>query len=281
LVYLGEAAKAKLLPAALNPEQCYLVLLAGHQVGMEPLESLGAFFVVNGKVSMEAHTMLALVHRKGIGYVEFGECSTERAVVTGHNTKSGTSYRSEFTAEDAKTAGLWGKNDVWKKFPRNMLKWRALADCCRTCFPEMLGKVYTPDEAEAIDTPYTVTHETVEPYTGPPPRYVDPDAVLRAVEAAGLTYEQMAGILGKRPGWTVATVPVAWVDRLEELFGPPVEPEPEPDPDDAALREEAARAEAADAAPIPSSPGAGREYARQQQETPAEDGQPDLFAETQ
>jgi hypothetical protein len=53
-----------------------------------------------------------------------------------------------FSLEDAKRAKLDGK-DVWKAYPRAMLRSRAVSEVVRTAFPECIAGLYTPEEMGA------------------------------------------------------------------------------------------------------------------------------------
>ncbi|MBK8271408.1 MAG: recombinase RecT, partial [Planctomycetes bacterium] len=50
-----------------------------------------------------------------------------------------------WTLETAKEAELAGK-DMWKKFPRAMLRARVISEGIRTVFPGVLAGMYTPEE---------------------------------------------------------------------------------------------------------------------------------------
>jgi hypothetical protein len=53
--------------------------------------------------------------------------------------------------EQAKRAGLATK-DVWKQYPRAMLRARVVSEGIRTIFPGVLGGLYTPEEVQDFDT---------------------------------------------------------------------------------------------------------------------------------
>jgi len=52
--------------------------------------------------------------------------------------KDGTTWEEAFTLQDAKKAGLLGK-DTWAKYPRKMLFHSAMRDLARNFFPEVIG----------------------------------------------------------------------------------------------------------------------------------------------
>lgn len=72
--------------------------------------------------------------------------------------------------DKAKRAGLAGK-DVWKAYPRAMLRSRVVSEGIRTVLPGVLGGKYTPEEAMHI--------ETVEP--------ISVEAFIAGAERPGLS----------------------------------------------------------------------------------------------
>jgi len=113
-------------------------------MGFKAVQSLQAIHVINGKITLSAQAMLALV-KKG--------CPTVEVVITGDSTKSTcvmvdgkSSYTSEWDIAKATSMGLWGRGS-WAKQPATMLRWRAVSEACRIMFPHILLGLYTDDEA--------------------------------------------------------------------------------------------------------------------------------------
>lgn len=222
--FLTIAKSGGLLPTGIADDAALLIILGGYQVGWTPLTALKRFYVVQGRLAMEAAGIAQLVHEKRLGGFEVLEATPEQATVRATNQSTGTTFTGTYTKADSVAAGLWGKHE---KNPRQQLLWKCIAWVLRVVYPEHLGFIEDRDDADAIATPFAVTHETVEPYQGPPPRFVSTDAILQAAEAAGLDYAQMAAELGKR-GWRVDQVPARYGEDLAAIFGPPVAKQPEP-----------------------------------------------------
>jgi hypothetical protein len=62
----------------------------------------------------------------------------------------GGSVTITWTIAQAKTAGLTNK-DVWKAYPRAMLRSRVISEAIRTVYPGVAVGVYTPEEVESFD----------------------------------------------------------------------------------------------------------------------------------
>jgi hypothetical protein len=55
---------------------------------------------------------------------------------------------SRFSVEDAKRAGLWGKQGPWTAYPKRMLSMRARGFAIRDCFADVLKGLITAEEAQ-------------------------------------------------------------------------------------------------------------------------------------
>jgi hypothetical protein len=62
---------------------------------------------------------------------------------------SGGKITIDWTMERAKAAGLAGK-EVWKQYPRNMLRSRVISEAIRTVYPGVLSGCYLEDEIEPM-----------------------------------------------------------------------------------------------------------------------------------
>lgn len=147
-------SKSGLIPAGLNtPEKVCVALEWGHELQLSPMVAVNNIAVINGKPTLSADLMGALVKRSpeygGIEWIEQteqkAECVITRILPNGKEEK----YTSSFTMEDARNAGLTGK-DVWKKYPKRMLKHRCMAYGLRDVFPDLLAGLYEPEEMESI-----------------------------------------------------------------------------------------------------------------------------------
>ncbi len=145
-------AKSGLIPQGLNtPEKVCVALQWGAELGLSPMVAVNNVAVVNGKPTLSADIMHAIVrHNPEYGGLKWNcqdekkaECIITRVMPNG--IKEETIGR--YTWEDAQKAGLTGK-DNWKKYPARMLKHRALSYALRDAFPDALAGIYMPEEME-------------------------------------------------------------------------------------------------------------------------------------
>jgi hypothetical protein len=141
---------------AKTPEQAFVAIATGMELGLKPMQALRNIVVVQGRPTFSADGGFAVVRN----HPEYGGIRWEkqddkeaRCVIT-RISKGGQlkeEFPGSFTIKEAATAGLANK-DNWKNYPARMLRARALSYACRDAFPDVLNGLYTPDEI-APDTP--------------------------------------------------------------------------------------------------------------------------------
>lgn len=142
------AVAAGLVPRGLTPEQAYLSLLAGRELGLSDVQSLRLVQAIEGRISLTAQAMGGLLQRAG-GVIVWHEVSDEVADV--EVRFSGSIRRTRWTIDMARRAGLAGRG-TWSRYPLAMLSARALSDACRYAAPSVLAGVYDPEELASIPT---------------------------------------------------------------------------------------------------------------------------------
>ena len=145
-------AAGRLLPRSLqNPEAAFTVIMAGRELGLTAMQSLRSIYFFDGKLTMSADLMVSLVKRSPVcKSLELIEHTDERVTYETHRVGEEKPTRMSWTIEDAKRAGLMGK-DNWKKHPRQMLRARCAAEICRAVYPDVMLGVYDTDELASTD----------------------------------------------------------------------------------------------------------------------------------
>lgn len=147
--YAKALAASDLLPHAYRgkPANVLVALALGDALGIAPTTALYGINVIQGKPTLSAETMRAIVlaHGHRFDVVTFTEL--EAVVACARRERPGDVSTFAFTIEDARRAGLVGGN--YEKFPKAMLLARATSQACRAVFADVLAGVsYTPDELE-------------------------------------------------------------------------------------------------------------------------------------
>ena len=147
--------KSGALPSSItNGAQLTMVFLAGYEAGMKPMESLNAFYIVNGKLTMYGDAVIRQLKRNGykVAWIETTDkLATVKLTSPGIGEEEQDTHTETFTIEDATRAGLAGKA-TWKAFPKDQLRWKAVGRAIRFFCPEVLGGVsYLKEEAEDFE----------------------------------------------------------------------------------------------------------------------------------
>jgi hypothetical protein len=148
--YARELANSGLLPAAFrrNPANVLFAVEYGDMLGLAPMAAITGIHVIEGKPSASAGLISALVRRAGHKLRITGDARSATCQIVRCDDPEYT-FEVTFTIDDAKTAGLTGK-DVWKKYGASMLKARAITQCARdACEEALFGLHYTPEELGA------------------------------------------------------------------------------------------------------------------------------------
>lgn len=153
VTYAKHLAQAGLLPKAYHgqPGNVLLAVEMGESLGIPTMTAISSIHIVDGKPTASAGLMSALVRRAGHRLRVTGDDTRAVAEIVRADDPDFT-FRSEWTMERAKAAGLAGKG-VWKSYPAAMLKARAISEVARDACQEALsGVIYTPEELGATIT---------------------------------------------------------------------------------------------------------------------------------
>lgn len=126
-----------------NPVQALALMLVAQSEGLHPATAARDYHVIQGRPALKADAMLAKFQASG-GKVDWVAYTETRCEATFSHPQGGK-VTVAWTIEMAKNAGLTGK-DVWKQFPRAMLRARVISEGIRTVYPAVLCGLYTPEE---------------------------------------------------------------------------------------------------------------------------------------
>ena len=198
-----------------NAAQVAAVILSGREMGVPPMASLRNFFLIEGKVGMDASFVLGRMLSAGVTHEWLRDDDTGAVV---RLTRLGSKpYESSFTKEDAVRAGLWSKN-IWKQYPRAMLRARAITAGARAYAPDVFaGAVYTAEELRGGDEEHApqAAPQRIESVAAAvvassgadvPALPSATERLLEAIAVAGSEVElQQIKELGVNPAWKTMT----------------------------------------------------------------------------
>lgn len=135
-----------------SAEQAMAIMLKGYELGLSLTASFEFIQQIQGRPALSPRGALALIHQ----CPELEDMKIEEkpgACTVWMKRKNGLGYTCTFTLKDAETAGLVKEDSGWKKYPANMLRWRAIGFCADVVFPDVIGGMKRADELGADITP--------------------------------------------------------------------------------------------------------------------------------
>lgn len=137
-------------PIRNNPPAVMATILRGHELGVSAMHALQQIDFIKGRPALRSELMRALVQAHG-HEIWTEEFTTTRVVLCGNRQGGQHVQKVGWTMDDAKRAGLSGKEN-WRNYPRAMLLARATGELCRLMFADVLaGMSYTLEELQDLD----------------------------------------------------------------------------------------------------------------------------------
>lgn len=171
-----------------NVAQLVMVLQAGYEAGLKPIESMNSLYIVNGSINFWGKAVVRRLREHGYK-IQYLEESDEHCTAKVTNDKTGEEYEETFAFADADASG-WTTQPVWengRRTDRTQLKagwlpgqnrklkmrYGALSSIIKSYIPEVLGSA--TDIAEIaqdyqvieLDEEKTTTKKVETPKSGP------------------------------------------------------------------------------------------------------------------
>lgn len=132
-----------------NPQSVLMAIQAGRELGMKPIESINGMMVINGQIKLWGTALTGRITQ--LGYkIKWGECTAQNASVSVIDPDGVETGVETYTIEDAKTAGLLGKQN-WRGHAKTMLRWRVLSNCIKFNFPHLLQGYSLVEDDDNVD----------------------------------------------------------------------------------------------------------------------------------
>jgi hypothetical protein len=134
--------KSQMIPQK-TPEAAIAVMLKAHELGVTPMVGFANMFFFDGKLGMSADLMTALFIQKAGGQIQVLEW-TDKVCRIRFSRAGWEPSEVEYTEEDAKAAGLLGKQN-WKN-RKAMLSARCRSMGVRLLAPDVFAGTYSTEE---------------------------------------------------------------------------------------------------------------------------------------
>lgn len=128
-------------------DEIVAVILAGHELGLQPMTSLKSIDVIQGQPALRAHAMRGLLQANG-HEIELVESTDTYCKMRGRRKGAVDWQVVEWDIPRVQRMGLLGK-DQWKKQPKTMLVARATGEISRLVASDALhGMPYAAEELD-------------------------------------------------------------------------------------------------------------------------------------
>ena len=149
MTFSNMLAESDLVPKDFRgkPGNCLIAIQWGSELGLKPLQALSNIAVVNGRAALWGDAVIALVRSSPL-------CEYVQESDDGHTATCRAKRRGEpeqvvkFSMDDAKQAGLAGKQGPWTQYPKRMRQMRARAFALRDVFPDVLRGMPMAEEVQ-------------------------------------------------------------------------------------------------------------------------------------
>lgn len=194
-------AKSSIVPKDYqgSPGNVLVAVQWGAEIGLPPLQAMQNIAVINGRPAIWGDAVIGLVRGSGLLESIVEDIEADHATCTVKRRGEEPVTRT-FTVEDAKRAGLFGKQGPWQQYPKRMLQMRARSWALRDVFPDVLRGVHIGEEAQDMPSEKDMGQaEQVAKQALPPPSRAEKvrEAVAKrkAAPAPAQPAQQLADVL--------------------------------------------------------------------------------------
>lgn len=146
LELMGEYIAKCGLFGAKTKEQAIALCLLAQAEGKHPAIAATEYDIIQGKPARKSDAMLARFQESG-GRVKWNEYTDERVSATFYHPATVDPVTIDWDMKRAAKAGLASK-DMWRKYPRQMLRARVVSEAIKTVFPGASIGIYAVEEVQ-------------------------------------------------------------------------------------------------------------------------------------
>ena len=145
--------ESRMFSAYGTPQAVLSTVMLGRELGLPAMAALRSVHIIEGKHSLSAELMVALVLKSGLAeYFRVVETTDKICTYETKRKDAPEPQRLSYTIEQAATAGLLvppkpgKKPSPWHRMPDKMLRARCKSELARLEYPDLLAGLYTPEE---------------------------------------------------------------------------------------------------------------------------------------
>ena len=144
--------ESRMFSAYGSPQAVLSTVMLGRELGLPAMAALRSVHIIEGKHSLSADLMVALVLKSGLAeYFQLVESTDKICTFTTKRKGAPKATSMTYSIAQAEQAGLLfvrpGKQPGnWQKIPKQMLRARCKSELARLEYPDLLAGLYTPEE---------------------------------------------------------------------------------------------------------------------------------------
>lgn len=145
-------SKSSMVPKefANNAGNILVAVQWGMELGLQPMQAMQNIAVINGRPSLWGDAVIGIVKASPVCEYVIEEVTDQAATCRVKRRGEPEQVRT-FGKDDAKQAGLLGKQGPWTQYPKRMMQMRARSWALRDVFPDVLRGM--PVAEEVMDIP--------------------------------------------------------------------------------------------------------------------------------
>jgi len=129
-----------------SAEQAFVIIQAGYEMGIAPVEALNSFYIVKGKITIYGVALAKRVKMHG-WKIKTGKHDEKECELTVYKDEESHSYTAK--KEQVENLGAGKGKNAYHNAPEDKLYWHAMSRIVRRYIPEVLGSVaYTHEEIQ-------------------------------------------------------------------------------------------------------------------------------------
>lgn len=160
LIEISKRVSASGLLGKYNENQIFTLMMLAYKDGTNPVQASMDYHIIQNKPALSSQATLSRFQKSG-GRIKYIKRTDTECVIEFTHGQAGT-LTVEWNMNRARQAGLDLNKENWKKYPRQMLAARCLAEGVRALYPACLDGLYLVEEVQDFDNEKKIKNNVVD-----------------------------------------------------------------------------------------------------------------------
>lgn len=143
-----------------NENDVFTLFMIAQAEGKNPVQASMEYSIIQGRPALKSQACLVRFQKAG-GKIEYIKRDDNECTINFSHSQAGE-LTITWTMERARQAGLNLNKDNWKKYPRQMLAARCIAEGVRALYPACLDGLYLVEEVQDFDKPLSKNDNIID-----------------------------------------------------------------------------------------------------------------------